>query len=879
VISVTTAVDDLTPNDGSVSLREAIQAINNGTAGADTDISNQNPGPFGVNDTINFKISAAGTVQTINVGSTGNGALPQLIKPMTINGYSEKGAGMNTLTDGDNAKILIELNGADAGPNADGLLVGATGAGSTIEGLAINRFSLNGIELQGGDCTIAGNFVGTNPQGNSAEPNQNDGIHVSNSSSSVVGGTTPAARNIVSGNQIDGIHIVGTTANPATGNIIAGNFVGVNAAGTGSVGIKAVGGFAGTPGGNSVAGIEISGSNANTVGGGTAAARNVVGHNAAGIEIDNGGQFNVIQGNFVGVGADGVTAVGNDLQGIALRSSDNLSPPLGPGQTNEPAVSGNVIGLNPNSNFSGLGNLVEFNGTAGIAVFGSPLPNNAKPIQNSGNSILGNSIFENGRSNATFEAGIDLSNGPVFPKDDGVTANDSRGHGAANDPNNFQNSPVLTTISADGTTIVGTLNQSASPNVKYRIEFFVSNSDPLSGVAEGQTFLGAATVTGNLSGHASFTFTAPTPVKPGQLVTATATNLTADPSSQAGADKLFNTSEFSAGISIEVPPSITSPSSVTFSLWTPGSFIVTATGVPTPALGESGSLPNGVKFIDNGNGTATLAGSPTVAGQFRITISATNGVLPDATQTFTLTVPRPRPTPGVYDTNQHTAFLKNAFAAGAPDSTVPFGNSGTLALAGDWDGTGVYTVSFFDSATATWTIRHANGSPATVFAYGSPGDTPVAGDWNGTGKWGIGIFRPALGLWQLRAEASAGAPDAGSLRYGAPGSAPVVGDWDGAGKFGIGVVEAGGMWKLKNAISPGAPDHTFAYGASGDKFVAGDWDGNGTWTPGVLEPQGGASVWKLRDNNSAGAPDVTPFAYGSTAVIPLAGDWDFPVLP
>jgi hypothetical protein len=301
--------------------------------------------------------------------------------------------------------------------------------------------------------------------------------------------------------------------------------------------------------------------------------------------------------------------------------------------------------------------------------------------------------------------------------------------------------------------------------------------------------------------------------------------------------------------------------------------------VPTPALGESGSLPNGVKFIDNGNGTATLAGKPTVAGQFPITISVTNGVQPGATQAFTLTVHPLLTTPGVYDTNQHTAFLKNAFSAGAPDSTAPFGDSTTVALSGDWDGTGVYTVSFFDRATATWTIRHANGSPDTVFAYGSPGDTPVAGDWNGTGKWGIGIFRPGIGLWQLRAETSPGAPDVASLFYGAPGSAPVVGDWNGDGKFGLGVVEAGGVWKLKNVISEGAPDYTFAYGADGDKFVAGDWDGNGTWTPGVLEPQGGASVWKLRDSNSAGAPDVTPFAYGSTAVIPLAGDWDFPALP
>jgi CSLREA domain-containing protein len=127
IITVTISADDNTPNDGTVSLREAIQAINNGTAGADTDIINQNPGTFSVNDTINFNISAAGTVQTINVGGTGNGALPALMKPMTINGYSEMGASMNTLANGDNAKILIELNGSNAGPNADGLLV-TTGA-------------------------------------------------------------------------------------------------------------------------------------------------------------------------------------------------------------------------------------------------------------------------------------------------------------------------------------------------------------------------------------------------------------------------------------------------------------------------------------------------------------------------------------------------------------------------------------------------------------------------------------------------------------------------------------------------------------------------------------------------------------------------------
>ena len=44
-------------------------------------------------------------------------------------------------------------------------------------------------------------------------------------------------------------------------------------------------------------------------------------------------------------------------------------------------------------------------------------------------------------------------------------------------------------------------------------------------------------------------------------------------------------------------------------------------------------------FVDNGDGTATLSGTPDVGsgGIYTFTITATNGVAPDATQTFTLT--------------------------------------------------------------------------------------------------------------------------------------------------------------------------------------------------------------------------------------------------
>ena len=195
-ITVTTTADDLTPNDGTVSLREAITAINAGSNLGDPDISAQSPGTFGVNDTINFNISGSG-VKTINVGSTGLGALPAITKPVTINGYKQPGASFNTLANGDNAVILIELNGADAGANADGLLLGSGSGGSTIQGLAINRFSANGIEVQSAGNLIDGNFVGTNPAGNAAEPNQSDGIRISNSSNNAVGGTTPDQRNVV----------------------------------------------------------------------------------------------------------------------------------------------------------------------------------------------------------------------------------------------------------------------------------------------------------------------------------------------------------------------------------------------------------------------------------------------------------------------------------------------------------------------------------------------------------------------------------------------------------------------------------------------------------------------------------------------------------
>jgi hypothetical protein len=90
----------------------------------------------------------------------------------------------------------------------------------------------------------------------------------------------------------------------------------------------------------------------------------------------------------------------------------------------------------------------------------------------------------------------------------------------------------------------------------------------------------------------------------------------------------------------QIAPAITSASSAAFSVGVAGSFTVTATGTPTPTLTETGARPSGVTFVNNGNGTATLSGTPAsgTAGSYPLTITASNGVGAAATQNFTLTV-------------------------------------------------------------------------------------------------------------------------------------------------------------------------------------------------------------------------------------------------
>jgi hypothetical protein len=89
---------------------------------------------------------------------------------------------------------------------------------------------------------------------------------------------------------------------------------------------------------------------------------------------------------------------------------------------------------------------------------------------------------------------------------------------------------------------------------------------------------------------------------------------------------------------VNQPPAITSAAGASFSAGQSSSFTITTTGFPTGTITESGPLPSGLTLADRGNGTAVLSGKPTSKGSFTFTIIASNGVLPGALQTFTLTV-------------------------------------------------------------------------------------------------------------------------------------------------------------------------------------------------------------------------------------------------
>jgi len=275
-----------TNDSGTGSLRDAI-AQANAAAGADT---------------ITFNIAGAG-VHVIHIlgGIT-------VSEAVTIDGTTQPGYA---------GSPLVEVEGDLPTEPAYGLRV--TGGSSTIRGLALSQHYRPTQVADGGAISISvggsniveGCYIGTNAAGTIAKPNGfNSGVYVGGAGGNRIGGTTAAARNIISGN--DAIEAVGIVASGS--NVVLGNYFGTDPTGLNLI-----------P--NSAHGARLVGVTSTTIGGTAAGSRNVFAAELSHLTDDYGSSDTLIQGNYIGVAADGVTTYTTApglIRGIAAGDTTDL---------------------------------------------------------------------------------------------------------------------------------------------------------------------------------------------------------------------------------------------------------------------------------------------------------------------------------------------------------------------------------------------------------------------------------------------------------------------------------------------------------------------------------------------------------------------------
>ena len=187
-------------------------------------------------------------------------------------------------------------------------------------------------------------------------------------------------------------------------------------------------------------------------------------------------------------------------------------------------------------------------------------------------------------------------------------------------------------------------------------------------------------------------------------------------------------------LTVNQAPSITSGTSTTFSDGNAGSFTVTTGGFPKPSLSETGALPSGVTFVDNGNGTATLAGTPATGGTYPLTIKASSGVSPNANQSFTLTVDQAPSITSSASVDFSTGSADNFDVTTTGSPTAAISETGALPSGVTFvdNGNGTATLSGMPTAasqgTYPLTIKASNGvSPAASQSFTlTVGNGPLA---------------------------------------------------------------------------------------------------------------------------------------------------------
>ena len=303
-------------------------------------------------------------------------ALPAITVSVIIDGTSQPGYA---------GTPLIELDGASAGSNVNGLSLFAS-TGGDVAGLAINRFSANGILIAGEGWNVDSCYIGTDTTGKIAEANGGAGVEISGTGNTIGAATSSPGTgpgNVISGNTGSGILI-----DDSSGNLVAGNLIGTDA--TGSVAL-----------GNAGEGVQVLGSSGNTIGAGITSTRNIISSNTGdGIELSGAGTSgNVIAGNYIGTASSGTSALPN-YAGVKIVSG----------------ASGNLIGSNGDGTNDTLErNILSGNLFAGIWITDAGTSNNTVAGNFIGTDVSGNSSIANGSAMEQVTAGgFTISGGIVI---------------------------------------------------------------------------------------------------------------------------------------------------------------------------------------------------------------------------------------------------------------------------------------------------------------------------------------------------------------------------------------------------------------------------------------------------------------------------------
>ena len=370
-------------------------------------------------------------------------------------------SGTISLNPGTGSGIYLVSAEGYGGSTGDNHTVGGTtaGAGNLVSGL---YYGISLVDDTSGNL-VQGNLIGPDSSGALVLGNVTHGIRVYWNENNTIGGTSPAARNVISGLGVG--WAAGINVQEAPGTQVQGNYIGTD--------------VAGTAGHSYTVGLQLNMLTSGvTIGGAVPGAGNLI---AASLEdgILLGDSSNVIiQGNAIGIDSTG-SPLPNSWAGISIYGSDNIT----------------IGGTAP-----GEGNTISSNGGAGVEI------GNSYATSDPGIKVVGNSIYSNGL------LGIDLDA-------DGVTTNDVGDSDTGS--NGLQNFPVITGVANMGTLIQGTLNSLAS--TQYELAFYSSPSCDTSGYGEGRFFLGTDSVTTDGTGNAAISTTLAAAVAVGSFITATAT--------------------------------------------------------------------------------------------------------------------------------------------------------------------------------------------------------------------------------------------------------------------------------------------------------------------------------------------------------------------